>query len=84
MTEELDISGNFSLWAKRIIIIVNNVKYDLSKEIPDNIWRLGVPDGKEYLLDHPYVNWKIRTELSKEVNKIVAKMLNRDDIRIIL
>lgn len=80
---KLDLSGEFSLYAKRITITINGIKHDFSEKIPDKVWRLGVGDNINNL-NNPHINWKIRCELSKEINKLVNEFLGRQDIQIVL
>ena len=78
-----EIKGSFHIYQKKVSVTIDGVFYDLSKEIPDHIWRLGVGDNI-HMINHPKINWQIRSALSKEVNRIIATMLNRTDIRIML
>ena len=79
----LELSGEFALYAKRITVTINGVKHDFSEKIPEHIWRIGVGDNINNLND-PNINYRIRCELSREINRLVKEFLGRKDIEIIL
>lgn len=81
--EELNITGEYKLYAKKIVVVINDVEHDLSSQIPDYIWRIGVGDNIRNL-SHPIIRWRIRKKLSKIVNRIVRRMLHKKNVRIIL
>lgn len=76
--------SHFSLWKKEVILVLDGIgTFDLSKEIPENLWRLGC-DGNDFNLNNPEINWKIRVEISKFVDNWIKENLGQEDIRIVM
>lgn len=73
--------GTFSIWAKKINIIIDDVEYDISDKIPDWIWRYKT-EGKDSNINNPTISWEIRKELGKEVTKIVKEITGSNKVYI--
>lgn len=75
----MEYGGNFSVWAKKIVIIIDGVEHDISDRIPNWIWRYKT-EGNDNNLNNPVVNWEIRTELARATEKIVKEITGSDDV----
>ena len=66
---------------KRIVVMIDDVPYDISDKIPQWIWRYET-EGNDNNLNNPVVSWKIRTELAKATEKIVKEITGSEDVHI--
>lgn len=73
--------GNFSLWGKKIIVIIDGIEHDISDRIPEWVWRYET-QGSDNNLNNPIVNWKIRVELAKEATKILREITGSNDVEV--
>lgn len=73
---QIGFKGNFSIYYKKLEVIVNDVYYDISNLVSDEIWDI---DGNEVFPKHPEIDWKIRTELIKITRKFVKSIDSKID-----
>lgn len=73
MTDEIKIgfAGELSIYRKVLKLTVNDVDYDISNLVPDEIWEMG---GNEVFPKHPEIDWKIRCELIKIAREFVKSI----------
>ena len=77
--------SSFSIWKKEFIFVPENgIVYDLSKEIPDKLWRPSYIKNDYDMMNNPETNWKIRCGISEFVNKYVKETLGLENVRIVL
>jgi hypothetical protein len=77
----MEYGGKFSIYGKKIVVLIDGVEHDISDKIPDWIWRYETK-GNDINLNNPVVNWKIRTELAKATRKIVEEITGSDNVQI--
>lgn len=74
-----EIRGEFSIHEKRIILTIDENIHDISRLVPENVWRPRHVEGTGYLLN-PKINYDIRVELSKIANDYIKKFYPNVDI----
>lgn len=77
--DNVKISGIFSIWHKYLIVKINDDEHDISNLVNVDTWRM-LCDGDDSNINHPQINWAIRTELSKVATNYLREVLRRDDV----